>query len=87
MNYTDVRISAMEDFIGRADRRLSRVIQRAWENGASMDDWWMDMDRAYKSWMRAIEECGLSWEYRKTENGEWNVIETPKETVRGKRGW
>jgi len=86
-NFTDVRISAMEDFIGRADRRTAKVIQRAWERGASMDDWWMDIDKAYTCWRDAIEDCGLTWEYRKTENGEWNIMNTPQEEVKGKRGW
>mmetsp|Transcript_35060 Transcript_35060/g.139227 ORF Transcript_35060/g.139227 Transcript_35060/m.139227 type:complete len:873 (+) Transcript_35060:717-3335(+) len=86
-NFTDVRISAMEDFVGRADRRMSAVIKKAWENGASMDDWWMDLDGAYNGWKTAIDQCGLSWEYRKTAEGEWNVMETPQEQVKGKRGW
>jgi hypothetical protein len=30
VNFTDVRISAMEDFVGRGDRRLATVIRRAW---------------------------------------------------------
>ncbi|MDJ0657986.1 MAG: TIGR03960 family B12-binding radical SAM protein [Crocosphaera sp.] len=74
-NYTDVRISAMEDFVGRGDRRLSPVIRRAWELGAGMDSWWENAQQAYEAWEQAIEEAGLSWKYRQVEAGEWNVFE------------
>jgi radical SAM superfamily enzyme YgiQ (UPF0313 family) len=36
VNYTDVRLSAMEDFIGRGDQRLAPVIEAAWRAGAGM---------------------------------------------------
>ena len=46
VNFTDVRISAMEDFVGRGDRRLGPVIRRAWELGAGMDAWWESLEKA-----------------------------------------
>ena len=76
VNYTDVRISAIEDFVGRGDRRLAPVVRRAWELGAGMDSWWENIDKAYKAWQQAIDEAGLTWKYRQVENGEWNVFET-----------
>ena len=75
VNFTDVRISAMEDFVGRGDRRLSSVVRRAWELGAGMDAWWESLDQAFSAWTRAIDESGLTWKYRKVESGEWNVFE------------
>ncbi|KAA8497443.1 Uncharacterized protein FVE85_1172 [Porphyridium purpureum] len=87
LNFTDVRISCMEDFVGRGDRRLGAVIRAAWEQGASMDDWWMNVGNAFESWKRAIEAAGLSWNFRKAEAGEWNVMDTQREAVRGARGW
>jgi radical SAM-linked protein len=74
VNFTDVRISAMEDFIGRGDRRLAPVVRRAWELGAGMDAWWESLDRAFGAWTQAIAESGLSWKYRLVDNGEWNVM-------------
>ena len=74
VNYTDVRISAMEDFVGRGDRTLAPVIKRAWELGAGMDAWWESLDKAYGAWESAIAEAGLDWKYRKVENGLWNVF-------------
>ncbi len=70
-NYTDVRISAMEDFVGRGDRLLAPVIKRAWELGAGMDSWWESLDKAYGAWQQAIEEAGLSGQYRQVESGGW----------------
>lgn len=74
-NFTDVRISAMEDFVGRGDRRLGTVVRRAWELGAGMDAWWDSVDRAFAAWSQAIAEAGLSWKYRQVENGEWNLFQ------------
>ncbi|MGF1539057.1 MAG: TIGR03960 family B12-binding radical SAM protein [Pleurocapsa sp.] len=82
VNYTDVRISAMEDFVGRGDRRLAAVVRRAWELGAGMDSWWENLDKAYSAWEQAIAESDLTWKYRQVENGEWNIFqrgETPSQ--------
>ena len=75
VNYTDYRISAMEDFVGRGDRRLASVVRRAWELGAGMDSWWENLDKAYGAWEQAIAESDLTWKYRKVESGEWNIFE------------
>jgi radical SAM family uncharacterized protein/radical SAM-linked protein len=74
VNFTDVRISAMEDFVGRGDRRLAPVVRRAWELGAGMDSWWENLDQAYGAWTQAIDESDLTWKYRKVESGEWNIM-------------
>jgi radical SAM family uncharacterized protein/radical SAM-linked protein len=74
VNFTDVRISAMEDFIGRGDRTLAPVLRRAWELGAGMDSWYDSVERAYNAWGQAIAEAGLTWKYRQVENGEWNLF-------------
>lgn len=70
VNFTDVRISAMEDFVGRGDRRLAPVIRRAWELGAGMDAWWESLDTAFNAWSQAIEEAGLDWKYRQVDQGK-----------------
>eukprot|EP00892_Ulva_mutabilis_P006862 jgi/Ulvmu1/4548/UM002_0274.1 len=73
--FTDVRLSAMEDFIARGDRSLGRVLRRAWELGATNDMWWLDTTSCYRAWNQAIEEAGLSWKYRQVLGGEWNSLE------------
>src|SRR4028119_114753 len=85
-NFTDVRISAMEDFVGRGDRRLSAVIRRAWELGAGMDSWFDNLDTAFGAWEKAIAESDLTWKYRQVENGEWNVMERNEEQGREEAG-
>ncbi|WP_366524959.1 TIGR03960 family B12-binding radical SAM protein [Acaryochloris sp. IP29b_bin.137] len=77
VNFTDVRISAMEDFVGRGDRRLAPVVKRAWELGAGMDSWWESLDKAYGAWTDAISEANLTWKYRQVEQGEWNLFDLP----------
>ncbi len=74
VNYTDVRISAMEDLIGRGDRTLGTVVKRAWELGAGMDSWYESADKAFAAWEQAITEAGKIWKYRQVENGEWNLF-------------
>ncbi|MEH2233386.1 MAG: TIGR03936 family radical SAM-associated protein [Nostoc sp.] len=74
VNFTDVRISAMEDFVGRGDRNLSKVVRRAWELGAGMDSWYENLDRAFSAWGSAIAQADLDWKYRQVENGEWNLF-------------
>lgn len=79
VNFTDVRISAMEDFIGRGDRSLGKVVRRAWELGAGMDSWYENLDKAFTAWESAIAEAGLDWKYRLVENGEWNLFHPDQE--------
>ncbi|MCP6762766.1 MAG: TIGR03960 family B12-binding radical SAM protein [Fischerella sp. CENA71] len=86
VNFTDVRLSAMEDFIGRGDRSLGQVLRRAWELGAGMDSWYDSIERAYNAWGVAIAEAGLSWKYRQVENGEWNLFQKEDTEIRGTRG-
>ncbi|OKH28867.1 TIGR03960 family B12-binding radical SAM protein [Chroogloeocystis siderophila] len=74
-NFTDVRISAMEDFIGRGDRRLGSVIRRAWELGAGMDAWYDSVERAFNAWGEAIAEAGLRWKYRQIEELSEEIAE------------
>lgn len=77
VNFTDVRISAMEDFVGRGDRRLAPVVKRAWELGAGMDSWWENLGQAFEAWTDAIAEANLTWKYRQVEQGEWNLFDLP----------
>ncbi|MEH1834911.1 MAG: TIGR03960 family B12-binding radical SAM protein [Nostoc sp.] len=74
VNFTDVRISAMEDFVGRGDRSLGKVVRRAWELGAGMDSWYENLDQAFSAWGSAIAQADLDWKYRQIENGEWNLF-------------
>ncbi|MEH1942583.1 MAG: TIGR03960 family B12-binding radical SAM protein [Nostoc sp.] len=83
VNFTDVRISAMEDFVGRGDRNLGKVVRRAWELGAGMDSWYENLDRAFSAWGDAIAQADLEWKYRQIENGEWNLFHAEEQKSAG----
>jgi radical SAM family uncharacterized protein len=74
-NVTDVRLSAVEDFIGRGDRRLAPVIEAAWRAGAGLDAWFESAERTHRAWTGAIEAAGLGGRYRALEMGGWSAAE------------
>ena len=49
--------SFMEAVLSRGDRRLGKVLYRAWELGSKLDAWedYFSLDR----WMQAFEDCGI----------------------------
>lgn len=57
VNYHDSATSVLEGVFAKGDRRLGRVIETAFENGAFFDTWeeYFDYDR----WMAAFEACGI----------------------------
>ena len=75
VNYTDVRLSAMEDFIGRGDQRLAPVIESAWRAGAGMDAWFDNIEHTHGAWCEAIESAGLGGRYRELELGSWAELQ------------
>ena len=75
VNFTDVRLSAVEDFIGRSDRRLAPVIEAAWRAGAGLDAWFESAERTHAAWTQAMEEAGLGGRYRQLEMGGWGSAE------------
>jgi radical SAM superfamily enzyme YgiQ (UPF0313 family) len=77
VNFTDVRISAMEDFVGRGDRRLAAVVRRAWELGAGMDAWWESLDQAFAApGPRPSMKPVCLGNIARLTSGEWNVMDT-----------
>lgn len=83
LNFTDIRISAMEDFIGRGDRSLGKVVRLAWELGAGMDSWYESVDKAFAAWGEALAQAGLDWKYRQVEKGEWNLFHQEEQRSNG----
>ncbi len=60
-NWHEPSVSFLEAVFARGDRRLGRVIEAAWENGAKLDGWgeFFSLD----TWLSAFDECGLSPEF------------------------
>ena len=75
VNMTDPRLSAVEDFVGRGDRRLAPVIEAAWRAGAGLDAWFESVERTHAAWTGAIEAAGLGGRYRALEMGGWSAAE------------
>lgn len=57
INYHDSATSVLEGVFAKGDRRLGKVIETAFENGAFFDTWeeYFDFDR----WQAAFAACGL----------------------------
>jgi radical SAM family uncharacterized protein len=53
----DARTSFLECVIGRGDRRVADVVERAWRNGARFDGW--DERLNWGAWVQAIAASGL----------------------------
>jgi radical SAM family uncharacterized protein/radical SAM-linked protein len=75
VNFTDVRLSAIEDFIGRGDRGVAPVIEAAWRAGAAMDAWFESAESSHHAWTGAIAAAGLGGRYRALEMGAWSATE------------
>lgn len=56
-NYHDPKTSVLEGVFARGDRRLAKVIVKAFEKGAKFDGWQEYFN--YNLWMEAFEECGV----------------------------
>ena len=55
--YHDAWVSILEGVFARGDRRISRVIETAYRNGALFDAWTEYFDR--ERWEKAFAACGL----------------------------
>jgi radical SAM family uncharacterized protein len=55
--WSDPRETLLEAVMGRGDRRLGAVVQRAWELGAKFDGWQDQFNEA--AWAQAYREVGL----------------------------
>ena len=57
LSWQDPKVSLLEAVLSRGDRRLGKVIYRAWELGCTFDAWNEHFN--YENWSRAFEEAGL----------------------------
>jgi radical SAM family uncharacterized protein len=72
LSWQDPTTSLLEGALSRGDRRLGRVIQRAFELGCTFDAW--DEHFHPERWWQAFQECGL-------EPGFYTQRERPLEEV------
>lgn len=71
-NYHEPELSSMEGVLARGDRKVAKLIVRAWELGAKFDGW-SDMFR-YDSWLQAFEDTGLSKEFYANRERSYDEI-------------
>jgi radical SAM family uncharacterized protein len=57
LSWQDPEISLLEAALSRGDRRLGKVIHRAWEMGCKFDTWSEHFN--YQNWMSAFAQNGL----------------------------
>ena len=69
VNYHDSTTSVLEGVFAKGDRRLGRVIETAFENGAFFDTWeeYFNYDR----WLDAFKTCGLDPDFTTTAPSAW----------------
>ena len=60
-NWTDPQETMLEAWLTRGDRRLSEVVEKAWQMGAKFDAW--QDHQNYDIWMKAFEQAGLDPEF------------------------
>jgi len=61
VSWQEPRVSQLEAVLSRGDRRLGKVIHRAWKLGASFDAWDECFD--YQKWLNAFTESGLEADF------------------------
>lgn len=77
LNWHDTKMSFLEGVFARGDRKLSRVILKAYELGCRFDSWSDYFN--FEKWMEAFSFCDLDpnfylRERKKDENLPWEII-------------
>jgi radical SAM family uncharacterized protein len=96
-NWHEADVTVLEGVFARGDRRVGKVLQKAYEKGCIFDSWSEFFDN--QKWMEAFEECGVSIDFynlRAREGTEilpWDFIDCgvaksflAREWERAKRG-
>lgn len=60
-NYHNAKLSVIEGIFARGDRRLAKVLETAWKNGAKFDGW-SDLFN-FEIWKKSFEICGIDGKY------------------------
>ena len=96
-NWHEADVTVLEGVFARGDRRVGKVLQKAYEKGCIFDSWSEFFDN--QKWMEAFEECGVSIDFYNlrarecTEVLPWDFIDCgvtksflAREWERAKRG-
>ncbi len=61
LSWHDPNISFLEAVLARGDRRLGKVLIKAWQLGCKFDSW--EQHFKYKTWIDAFTQCGIEPEF------------------------
>lgn len=78
LSWSDPFTARLEAVLARGDRRLSKVIRTAYENGCKFDGWDKELNK--DGWNKAFESTGISpdeytREFGETETLPWDFID------------
>lgn len=78
-NWHDATTSVLEAVFARGDKRLAKVLVKAYEKGVKFDGWSEHFN--YNIWQEAFAECGIAFEeytrqFNKDEVLPWDFIDT-----------
>ena len=78
LSWSDPFTARLEAVLARGDRRLSKVIRAAYENGCIFDSWDKELNK--DGWNKAFESTGISpdeytREFGETETLPWDFID------------
>lgn len=76
----DPERSVLEAVLARGDRRLGRVIERAWKLGARFDGW--DECFSHATWVRAFDETGVNPDWYAHRERSYDEV-LPWDHIRG----
>jgi radical SAM family uncharacterized protein len=71
-NWHEPKLSLMEGVVSRGDRRMGKVLLKAFKLGCRFDAWYEHF--RYDLWMKAFEECGMNTEFYTSRKREYNEI-------------
>jgi len=61
LSWTDPKVTLLEAWLSRGDRRLADVVFRAWQNGAKFDAW-QDLFN-FNAWTQAFADCYIEYSF------------------------
>ncbi|HOJ78565.1 MAG TPA: TIGR03960 family B12-binding radical SAM protein [Bacillota bacterium] len=72
LNWHDSKVSRMEGVFARGDRRLGKVILKAWQQGAQFDSWSDYFN--YQLWVDVFQESGVDLDFYSRERSYEEVL-------------
>lgn len=69
-NYHDPRVSYLEAIVARGDRKIGKLLYRAWEKGCKFDGW--SEHFKYNEWVDALDELNIDGSFYANRHREFD---------------